>query len=330
MVRTGALLWVTAVACTPVSGPRGAEDGYPHPAVRTEGNPVAVVGPVTLTTAEIDARIARQSPFVRKQLTDPDKRRAFIHKQVRLEVLAQEAWRRGLHKDPAVLQQVRQVVVEKLIQDEMRRRIGSIAVNESDLQQAYEKQKSDYIRPATVRLGKIVRYVKNDRERREARRDLDRVRRSVRMRERNGESGAFIEVARAPGNTSQSPAEGRRPGDDAGFVPREALARTYGDSVANNVFDELKIGDIVLAETATTVALLKKLAARRGFRRTYAQVKPQLQRRLTQRRRADAIDAFVDQLKREQKIRMFLDRAGSTPATADRDRETFGAEETKN
>ncbi len=321
MIRTGALLGVAVMACVPI--PADDDHEYPRQALKTDGKAVAVIGPVTLTTSEIEARIARQSPFVRGQLRDPQKRRAFIEKEVRLEILAQEAWRRGLHQDPDVLRRVRQVVIEKLIQDEMRRNADALKVSDQAVEEAYIQQKHRFVRPPAVRLGEIVRYVKDDRERRAARRKLDEVRRTIGTQERNGARGVFEKTARKASENADT----RASGGDIGFVTRSGLVARYDESVAQRMFDELKIGDLVLVETATTVALVKKRGVRRGVNQTLNQVKPQLRRRLAQERRGEALNAFVERLIGEHRVKMVLDGTESIPSATGSTRRTSGGKQ---
>src|SRR5437763_17198581 len=77
---------------------------YPLPDVSKEGSAVAKIGPVTLTTAELERRIAGQSAFIKNQLVSQEQRRRFVDNEVRVELLAQEGWKLGLYEDPQVIQ----------------------------------------------------------------------------------------------------------------------------------------------------------------------------------------------------------------------------------
>src|SRR5215831_6698057 len=102
MTRLPFALWAIAAALSACSPAASKEASMPYPAQALDpgGEVVAKVGSVVLTTAELEKRIAQQSPFVRAQLKDPGQRQKFVENEVRTELLAQEGWKRGLGNDP--------------------------------------------------------------------------------------------------------------------------------------------------------------------------------------------------------------------------------------
>ena len=292
-----------ATACAPPTPDRSpAASPYPVPELDASGSVVAVVGPVSLTTGELSNRIRAQTPFIRRQLEAADRREAFVEQEIQKEILAQEAWRRGLHRDPQVVDQLKQLLVQRLVQDEMKRLATDVSVSERDVKAAYEAKKDQFMRPAAVRLERIVRRAATERERATARRLLGRVQRDVRQSERKGERRAFQTAI-----DQHSEATEALPND--GFVTRKALSEQYGETVAQRVFEELQMGQTTIVDAPEAVILFRKSGTRRAIERRFEQVEAQLRGRVLQERRLKTFEAFVERLKRDQNVRLFLDRA---------------------
>ena len=308
MIRVDAVACAAALsllACTPPAQTSKGEGDYPVPELSTEGDVLAKVGPVTLTTSELEKRVQAQTPFARMQLQDPKRMQEFVKNEVRLEILAQEAWRRALQDDPEIILQFKRILTQRLIQDEMKRLASTIQVSDGEALKAYEKKKSEFVKPATVRLAQIVRYVETGTERKAAEKLLRATREKVLAQERKNNYRAFSNAAK---KSSQD--EGtRNSGGDLQFLTRAQLTDRYGEEVAKHMFDEVKVGDLAVANAPNAVVLFKKTGMRRGVNRTFDQVKSQLRGRLSQQRRSEAFNAFVERLKTEQGITVDLDKA---------------------
>ena len=308
MIRFNALLCaaVALSACSPANKPTSvASGGYPLPPLSKEGEVLAVIGPVTLTTAEMEKRIRAMSPFTRSQLDDPKRKLEYVKNAVQLEVLAQEAWSRGLQNNPEVIQQFKQILTQRLIQDEMKRLSKDVKVTDGEALEAYNTKKSDYVKPAKIRLAQIVRYVESDAERKAADKLLRKIRGEVLTQERKNNYRAFSNAAKDSSEDEST----QNSGGDLQFLTRDDLTERYGKQVADHMFDQVKVGDLAVANAPNAVVLFKKTGARRGVSRTFQQVKPQLRGQLTQQKRTEAFNAFVEQLKKDQKVELHLSRS---------------------
>src|SRR5260370_850811 len=65
--------------------------------------PLAKIDEVRITIGEFQERLNRQSPYIRARYTSLEKKKEFLATQIQFEVLAKEAYRRGLDKDPEVV-----------------------------------------------------------------------------------------------------------------------------------------------------------------------------------------------------------------------------------
>jgi len=106
-----ASLLLTLPACR-----RKVEPAAPPPA-RTEGI-VARVGNVEISADQLAALIAGQPPEVRQNLASAERKRALLENEVRLELLAAEALRRGYDREPAFQHAVKQQLASILLQKE--------------------------------------------------------------------------------------------------------------------------------------------------------------------------------------------------------------------
>jgi hypothetical protein len=285
----------TVAACQArAPAPEGLGE-YPLPAVLTEGEPVAEVGPVQLTSSELTRRLREQSPFARAQLADPERRRRFLEGEIQTELLAQEAWRRGLHRDPKVLAEVKRLVVQRLVTQELEG-AGKLTVDDAELIAAYQARESEFNKPERVRLSQIVRYADDDGERRAARKLLESVQARVLAAEKKGDPQAFGAAAREHSEDEDS----KNGGGDLNFLSKDELAERYGAEVAAHMFERVTIGDMALADAPNAVLLFKKTGLRRGTQQSLDVVKTQLRGQVLAEKRTRLYQALVERLKTER------------------------------
>lgn len=299
MVRLSCAVLLVAVAACPAPE-KSAAPTYPAPKTDPNGEVIAKVGPVTFTTAEIEKRIKQQSPFLRVQLQDPKKKALFVEEQIRNELLAQEAWSRKLYDDPRIKEELRRLMVQRVMKDHLRSIRDQIDVTETELRQAYRERMDEFNKPAKVRLSQIVRYVDSEKERREARTLLKRVQSEVIARQKKNDHRAFGEAARSHSQDENT----KLGGGDLQFLTREQLAERYGDEVASHMFDAVSVGDMAIADAPNAVVLFKKTGSRRAVERTLEQVKPQVRGALIGEKRTKAFESFVEKLERKHGVKI--------------------------
>src|SRR4051812_48706102 len=93
------LVAITASACQPQSG-----------GGKKTGVPIAQGNGILITSDEFKARLDEQSPFIRARYTTVERKKEFLENLVRQEVLAAEAERQGLDKDPDVRATLRKIM----------------------------------------------------------------------------------------------------------------------------------------------------------------------------------------------------------------------------
>src|SRR5437867_4203748 len=83
---------------------------------------VARVGETVISAAALSALIAAQPPAVRQNLASPARKRDLLENEVRLELLAAEARRRGYDREPELQHALKQLLASTLINKEQGRR----------------------------------------------------------------------------------------------------------------------------------------------------------------------------------------------------------------
>ena len=82
---------------------KGAGPTAPPQSAAELSAPLAKIDDVTITVGEFQERINRQSPYIRARYTSLEQKKEFLDSLIRFEVLAKEAYKRGLDKDPEVV-----------------------------------------------------------------------------------------------------------------------------------------------------------------------------------------------------------------------------------
>ncbi|MEQ9499657.1 MAG: peptidylprolyl isomerase [Deltaproteobacteria bacterium] len=271
---------------------------YPAPEVVAEGEVVAQIGPVTLTTAELEKRLSKQSPFRRMQLKDPSQLEKYVEGEVRMELLAQEGWSQKLYDDPQIKAELKRLLVQRVMNDHIAQLGDALEATDGDLAIMYKQKEKELNKPERIRLSQIVRYVESNGERAAAKKLLARVKSEVLSAQRKNDQTAFGRLAR---QHSQDDAT-KNGGGDLQFLDREQLTERYGEEVAKTLFEDATIGDLVVADAPNAVVLFKKTGLRRAVHRSLEQVKSQLRGQIIAEKREAAFDKFIDELMKKRSV----------------------------
>jgi parvulin-like peptidyl-prolyl isomerase len=271
---------------------------YPAPEVSSDGARVASIGPVALTTVELEHRIDQQSPFIKNQMVSLEQRRKFVENEVRTELLAQEGWKRRLYDDPQVLQELKRAIVHRMINEQMRSIQAETEVSDRDLEAAYERKRDEYNKPEKVRLSQIVLSAGDATSRRDARKRLESLKAGLEDEAKRGNDLAFAEAAK---RISEDPSA-KGTGGDLQFLSKEELTAAHGPEIARRLFDELEVGELTIVETPKSLALFKKTGKRRAVVRTLEMVKPQLAAEVLNEKKNKAFEAAMERMKEAARV----------------------------
>ncbi len=138
-------------------GPGNATaQGSPPQSAEELGTPLAKIDDVTITIGEFQERINRQSPYIRARYTSLEQKKEFLDSLVRFEMLAKEAYRRGLDKDPEVVRTMKQVMIQKLMRDEFDSKVTADSVTDAEMKAYYDANLAEYVKPEEVRASAII------------------------------------------------------------------------------------------------------------------------------------------------------------------------------
>src|SRR5262245_33958933 len=117
---------------------------------------LARIDDVVITVGEFQSRINQQSPYVRARYTSLERKKEFLDNLVRFEVLAKEAEKKGLQKDPEVVRTMKQVMIQKLMKDEFDNRVKLDDVSDADCKAYYDAHLDEFNKPEEVRVALIL------------------------------------------------------------------------------------------------------------------------------------------------------------------------------
>jgi len=133
----------------------------PELAART----LARVGDRSITLGDYVAALERMDRFERIRYQSPQRRRALLDELIDVELLAGEARRRGLDRDPEVRARIDQVLRELVLLDLRESLPGPEAIPEAEVRAYYAKHREDFSVPERRRLSVIVLGSRDEAER---------------------------------------------------------------------------------------------------------------------------------------------------------------------
>lgn len=118
--------------------------------------PLATVGDRVITLGEFAATLDRIDQFERLRYQSVERRRALLDEIINAELLASEARKRGLDKDPEVKERIRQILREDVVRRMRSELPASSEITEADVQAYYDKHREEFREPERRRVSHIV------------------------------------------------------------------------------------------------------------------------------------------------------------------------------
>jgi parvulin-like peptidyl-prolyl isomerase len=139
----------TAASASASAGPKPLS---PELAKKT----LAKVGDRVITLGEYAAALERMDSFERMRYQSPDRRKRLLDEMVEVELLAQEAKRRGLDKSEETQERVRQILKDQLLDDLKKGAPAANDIPEPELRAYYDSHKDEFTDPERRRVSGIV------------------------------------------------------------------------------------------------------------------------------------------------------------------------------
>ncbi|RMH37866.1 MAG: peptidylprolyl isomerase [Deltaproteobacteria bacterium] len=289
-----ASLLACALACNKTAGDDASRGGQPGGSAlpgQTEADldtPLATVDGTVITVREFQDRINQQSPYIRARYTSLEQKKEFLDNLIRFEVLAGEAFRRGLDKDPDVVRTMKQVMIQKLMKDQFENAIKPEDITEQEMRAFYDAHRDEYNKPEEVRVSAIV--VKDAQT-------ADKVAKLAKGEQGRTNKG-FRELVAQYSVDDASKVRG----GDLRYFARDTDA--VDKAVVEAAFGLDKTGDVAgpIKGTDGRFYIIKKTGHRKALVKTFDEVKRQIQNRLYREKRTEAQKKFIEELRAKAKI----------------------------
>jgi peptidyl-prolyl cis-trans isomerase C len=222
---------------------------------------------------------------------------------IQFEILAQEAQRRGLDRDPEVVLEMKQAMVRRMMADELSREAMG-EVPEEELRAWYEEHKGDYVRPAKVRASQIVQP--DEASLRKVLKELQKAFKEDPSHKRR----IFALKAKAVSTDKTT----SKLGGDMRFFAHPKDGGTVSKEVADVAFALKDVGQLsepFKSDKGWHVLMLT--ARKQRYERTFEDVKRSIANRLLRERRSLREQKFVDDVKAKAQIDIKEDLLNTIP-----------------
>ena len=271
---------------------------------KNDGPVLAQVGNTTITVAQVQKLINKQSPYVRAQYEkDPASLDKFITGQIRYALLAEKGIALGYDKDTEVMDAAKKLIVQKLTRDVFDNQVKLSDVTVPEIEKFYEENIKDYKKPAMVRLAHIFFQFGDDKKA-----SLARARAllpEVNAPNKSASRSHFRELVRKHSQDEET----QSTGGDLRYRSRAELASFYGDKAADAAWTLAKVNDVSeVVESRLGYHIFKKLGFREPTNRELGEVRAQVKNRVYRQKRKAAFEAYIDGIKNEIGVTLQQDR----------------------
>jgi peptidyl-prolyl cis-trans isomerase C len=289
-MRRSRVLLALLTVCAVAACSKGAKKKGPFVA---EGDGIAV------TTEEFRKRLDDQSPFIRSRYSTLERKKEFLENLIRFEVLAKEAEKRGLDKDPEIRETLRKIMVQKLVRQAFDEAGGK--PSDGDLHAFYDSHVQEFVKPERVRVQLIWVDAPKGAPDRAAK--LEVAKKLLLRAKSEGARNplAFSNVAR---DASQDVAS-KASGGDLGFRSREEFTSQYSSELADAAFALKQMGqETNVVETPAGFGILKLTSRQEPSNRSFDEVREQLVSRVGRERSTKAFDEQVKKLREGAEVKI--------------------------
>ncbi len=158
-----ALAALALIGCPPKQqGKKGGGAAQPAaPQGKVETDPirkqvVARVGDTAITVGRLTDEINKQNPFVRLRFTSLEQRKRFLMSMIRFEVMAQEAKKRKLDRDPKVIREVKKAMINAMMLKLRKELVKMQDITDKEIADHYQKNIRLYKQPAQARVSLLL------------------------------------------------------------------------------------------------------------------------------------------------------------------------------
>jgi peptidyl-prolyl cis-trans isomerase C len=273
----------SVAGCRELSSKRGSGQG--------KGATLAQIDESVITVGDFEERLNNQSPYVRARYAALEQKKEFLENLVKFEVLAGEAKKQGLDRDPEVVRTMKQVMIQKLLKQRYDR-LRAEDITDAEVQKYFDSHQEEFNRPPEVRVSMIL--VADEATAKKVLAD---------PRSQGLENLGFRQLV---SEYSIDPETKERGGDLRFF---DANNRELPRELVDASFKLVNVGDVSPAvKTQRGVAILKLTGQRRALVRMISEVSPQIRAKLFREKRQRLMDDYEGTLRKQAKIDLHPER----------------------
>jgi peptidyl-prolyl cis-trans isomerase C len=117
---------------------------------------LAKVGDREITLGEYAETLERMDPFERLRYQSPDRRKQLLNEIIQVELLAEEAKRRGLDKQPETQERLRQMLKDELLRDVRSSAPAPSDIPEAEVRAYFDAHHDEFREPERRRVSHIA------------------------------------------------------------------------------------------------------------------------------------------------------------------------------
>jgi len=117
---------------------------------------LARVGDKAITLGDYAAALERMDRFERLRYQSPDRRKQLLDELIAVELLADEAKRRGLDRDPETQMRLDQALRDEVLRQHLESLPGPEAIPEQDVHAYFDAHRQEFEEPERRRVSEIV------------------------------------------------------------------------------------------------------------------------------------------------------------------------------
>lgn len=276
-----AALGISLTGCRDLSAKRAAN----------KGNVLAQINDTVITVADFEERLNNQSPYVRARYASVEQKKEYLDNLVKFELLAAEAKKQGIDRDPDVVRTMKQMMIQKLLKARFDK-LKQEDIADAEVQRYFDGHPEEFNRPPEIRASLILVADEATAKKLVADPRLQGIE-NLGFRQLVGELSIDQETKDRGGDLRFFDQNNRE-------LPRE---------IVDAAFKLVNIGEVSpIVKTPRGYAVLKLTGQRRALTRSLAEVTPQIRARLFRDKRQRLMDEYEDSLRKSTSVQIFADR----------------------
>ena len=258
---------------------------------------LAKVGETVITVGDFADRLAGQSPYLRARYASPERRKEFLDNMVRFELLALEAKKRGHEQQPEVDRVRRQMMVQQMMKEMFDDKGVKLSdITDAEIKAYYDANPAEFRKPAQRRASHILFKDKAKAEGvlkklQAAPEDMELFRKLAEEHSQDPETKPRYGDLRF---FSQEPAEGEN------APPKPVRDAVFG-------LDKTGALHAQVVQSEQGFHVVKMTGERAALDRSLEDARRLIQNRLWRKKREEAIERFVGELRKKGEIKENLE-----------------------